>query len=265
MGTQTLVQAPTSLSAATVSYLVFGKSLKMQALRHVLHTLEMRVIESVNAKEDTGELHIAFDGCDVDACVEKAEFIRSRSSIPAQLAQFPIGRVPEIAPLFEASPSLRHQQGTILDPEVEVFAGCWRSHRLRRFLERDGPDSINEFLTDPVRTDAALLRKYAGLSHEQAVAERFTDLIGMLEVKIEGWLRLKSQGETARLRELLAAWSKAKAPRHGLAAPGPLYDLCGYLRDLDEREKFGTTVAKLSETLMTPVAEQWHATLSYLQ
>lgn len=265
MGAQATVQSPPSHSAPTECHLVFGKSLKMQALRHVLRTLEMRVAEPADYADNSGELRIAFDGCDAEACLEKAAFVRSFNSASAKILQFPIGRVPEIAELFAPDPVLRAHQGTIMDPDVEIFADCWRSHRLRRFLERDGPDSIDEFLTEPITTNAAQLVNYAGLPHERMVAETFGKLMGMLEAKIEGWIRVKSQGETVRLKELLSAWSKAKTPPRGLSPPGPLYDFCGYLRDLDEREKFGTTVAKLSETVMSPAAASWREALSHLQ
>jgi hypothetical protein len=265
MGAQANVQPPPSHSAPTECHLVFGKSLKMQALRHVLRTLEMRVAEPVDYADGSGELRIAFDGCDAEACFEKAAFVRTHSSASAKILQFPIGRVPEIAGLFVRAPVLKAYQGTIMDPDVEIFADCWRSHRLRRFLERDGPDSINEFLTEPITTNAAQLVNYAGLPHERVVAETYGNLMGMLEAKIEGWLGVKSQGDTMRLKELLTAWSKAKAPRRGLTPPGPLYNFCGYLRDLDEREKFGATVAKLSETVMSHAAASWREALFHLQ
>lgn len=207
---------PERLSEIAASYLVFGTSLKMRALHHVLETLEMTVLKTDASCDGLSELRLAFDGCDAKACADKAERIRRLGPQAPKLRQFPIGKVPEIAPLFAEHPQLPKHQGTIFDPDVEVFANCWRQlHTFARFIELADPRKTEEALPEIPFHAAEILRRlspYTSGNDEREMLSQFIELVQAMDALIERWIACKQLGKSDHLKASIKCWSQRIDP-----------------------------------------------------
>ncbi len=249
-------------SGNSPSFLVFGDSLKMHALRHVLETIEMNVLKLEDALDGLSELRITFDGCDAKACKDKAKFIRSLGAQPIDLLQFPIGKVPVIAPLFEDKPKVLKHQGTIFDPKIEVFAGSWqRLHTpFARFVEQLDPASIEILLpATPFHTADTLreLLNYTSDKNEENVLASIIELIQKVDELVAQWITWKNKNETACLRASIELWSEQIDPNTNGPLAGFRRLVCGLGNTA--KLKFETTVPILNTMSISTLVE-WKQT-----
>jgi hypothetical protein len=247
-------------------FVVLGDSLKMQALRHVLETLEMNVVTDHTTGTDHrhGEIRIAFDGCDPEACEKKATYIQSLALPPSTLLQFPIGRVPQIAPLFEET-NIPEHQGTIFDPNVEVYANCWgRLHTFARFVEQS---DIQRLKAAPFHATATLeaLKRQAATPGEMQNLRRITALVAHVEDLIANWRSLLESGSLPSLEERLLQWNCTIQEPRGQIRAGPLDPFRELVRGLGSATRdFKTAVASLAE-MKSATFDLWETHLKTLR
>lgn len=255
-------EQPTKVAA---DFVVLGASLKMQALRHVLDTLGMTVLREDDAQRPTGELRIAFDGCDPEACEKKAAYIQSRTRPPSTPLQFPIGRVPEIMPLFEENPEMPPYQGTIFDSNVEVYANCWgRLHAFARFVEQS---DIQRLKAAPFHAAATLeaLKRHAATPEEMQRLRAITALVAHVEDLIANWRSLLESGSLPSLEERLLQWNYTIQEPRGQIRAGPLDPFRELVRGLGSATRdFKTAVASLAE-MKSATFDRWEAHLKTLR
>ncbi len=262
-------QASENPTETSVGYVIFGQSIKMHALRHVVRTLELKLFEPAAIPFlRISEIRLAFDGCDAVACAAKAAFIRSLVQQPPAILQFPVGRISEIAPLFEpqSPPPL---QGSLFDPHVKVFTKCWGGlHFLGRFLEelqkKKLAASVPERSFQASRSLEELLL-YASTPAEKETLDLVIALVRRIECLSDGWSHLNQSGDDTNLKARLTDFVGQISPYCGQTRAGPLNDFCELLRGLGSAGRnFETAVGRLG-TMKIATLVRWQSRLDQLR
>lgn len=257
MESHTSPQTSENPTDASVGHVVFGQSLKMHALRHVLLTLEFQLVEPEAAVVSSSVLRVAFDSCDPEACAAKAVFARSWQNKGASLEFLGVGRAPRLQPLLGSTERAPNHQGSIFDPTVEVFRERWGSslHRVARFTEKRGLESQTQWLSSAAEPFIAArsleeMLRYASTHNEEAVVRGLISAVQGLETLLAGWAEMARSGDE-QVKQQLAAWSRLTSAGAGLAPAGALHTFRELVCGLGLYGHFETAVAELA---VTPVA-----------